>query len=51
MQPMPHGERTDLPEGPIVLDKNPEEIRAEPYNMPAGFEWSYVDISNADQRK
>jgi glycylpeptide N-tetradecanoyltransferase len=48
---MPHGERTDLPEGPIVLDKTSEEIRAEPYNMPAGFEWSDVDISNSDQRK
>jgi hypothetical protein len=48
---MPHGERTYLLEGPIVLDKNPEEILAEPYNMPAGFEWSDVGISNADQRK
>jgi hypothetical protein len=38
-------------EGPIVLGKNPEEIRAELYNMPAGFEWSDVDISNANQRK
>ncbi len=48
---MPHGERTNHSEGAIVADKKPEEVREAPYNMPAGFEWSYVDISNADQRK
>ena len=48
---MPHGERTDLPEGPIVSDKAPEEIRVESYNMPGGFEWSDVDISDEEQRK
>jgi glycylpeptide N-tetradecanoyltransferase len=50
-QPMPHGEQTERPEGPIVPNKNPEEIRAEPYNMPAGFEWSTVDIMDQEQRQ
>ena len=47
---MPHGARTNHPEGPIVPDKPIEEIRQEPYNMPAGFEWSLVDVQNAEQR-
>jgi glycylpeptide N-tetradecanoyltransferase len=50
MQPMAHGEQADRPEGPIVADKPSEEIRAEPYNMPGGFEWSAVDITNQEQR-
>jgi glycylpeptide N-tetradecanoyltransferase len=48
---MPHGERTDLPEGAIVADKKPEEVRAQPYNMPAGFEWSVLDVADGEQRK
>jgi len=48
-QPMAHGEKgNDLPEGPIVADKKPEEIRQEPYNMPPGFEWSTVDITDPE---
>jgi glycylpeptide N-tetradecanoyltransferase len=39
------------PEGPIVPDKKPEEIRAEPYNMPTGFEWSALEINDATQRE
>ena len=39
-QPMAQGEFADRPEGPIVEDKSPEEIRAEPYNMPGGFEFN-----------
>lgn len=51
LQPMAFGETSDLPEGPIVADKKPEEIRAEPYNMPGGFEWSELDITVPDQRQ
>ena len=47
---MPHGERTNHSEGPIVADKKPEEIREAPYNMPAGFEWCIVDIDDGEQR-
>eukprot|EP00980_Cylindrotheca_fusiformis_P015249 scaffold4239_cov80-Cylindrotheca_fusiformis.AAC.6 len=47
---MAHKDRADLPEGPIVPDKKPDEIRKEPYNMPAGFEWSTVDITDPDQK-
>ncbi len=49
-KPMARGEQADRPEGPIVPDKTPEELRAEPYNMPSGFEWSDVDITKQDQR-
>jgi glycylpeptide N-tetradecanoyltransferase len=48
-QPMPHG-GSELPEGAIVPNKPKEELRATPYNMPAGFEWSSVDISLPEQR-
>jgi glycylpeptide N-tetradecanoyltransferase len=48
-QPMPHGE-AQRSEGPIVEDKKPEEIRSEPYNMPGGFEWSDVDVTDKEQR-
>lgn len=44
------GEQAELPEGPIVQDKTKEEIRAVPYNMPNGFEWSTIDIMDPDQR-
>ena len=47
---MPHGERDEHPEGPIIPDKPIEEIRQEPYTMPGGFEWSNVDVHNDDQR-
>lgn len=50
-QPMAHMEQADRPEGPIVPDKTPEEIRSEPYNMPGGFEWSEVDINDKEQRQ
>ena len=46
---MPHGE-AQRAEGPIVEDKSPDEIRSDPYNMPAGFEWSDVDVTNREQR-
>ena len=32
-------------------NKTPEEIRAEPYNMPTGFEWSTLDIIDPNQRQ
>lgn len=47
---MPHGERNEHPEGPIVPDKPTDEIRQEPYAMPSGFEWSNVDILDSEQR-
>jgi len=30
--------------GPIDALKKPEEIRAEPLGLPAGFEWSTIDV-------
>lgn len=49
---MAHGEKgsDEHPEGPIVPDKSPEEIRQEPYNMPPGFEWSTVDVTSPDEK-
>ena len=35
---------------PIVPDKPPSDLRQEPYNMPKGFEWDEVDITDAAQR-
>ena len=40
----------DHPEGPIQPDKQIDDLRQTPYNMPAGFVWSEVDISDHDQR-
>lgn len=48
---MPHGERSELVEGPIQPNKPVDEVRQDPYKMPAGFEWSSVDVNDADQRQ
>lgn len=48
---MAHGSREKYPEGPIVPNKPVEEIRDEPYTMPGGFEWSNVDVKDAEQRE
>ena len=48
---MAQGEQAELPEGPIVPNKTKDEIRAEPYNMPPGFEWSTLDVMDAVQRE
>jgi len=50
-QPMAQGEQAELPEGPIVPNKTKDEIRAEPYNMPPGFEWSTLDVMDPAQRQ
>jgi glycylpeptide N-tetradecanoyltransferase len=47
---MPHGQRDAHAEGPIEPNKPVEEIRDEPYTMPAGFEWSNVNVNDPDQR-
>jgi glycylpeptide N-tetradecanoyltransferase len=47
---MPHAGRTDLPEGPIVPNKPPAEIRQEPFTMPGGFEWSDLNVQDPEQR-
>mmetsp|Transcript_15164 Transcript_15164/g.20019 ORF Transcript_15164/g.20019 Transcript_15164/m.20019 type:complete len:499 (+) Transcript_15164:63-1559(+) len=47
-QPVPH-EEVDINEfGPIEVPVY-DEIRREPYNMPAGFEWSNVDVMDDGQ--
>ena len=35
---------------PIIPDKDPSELRQDPYNMPKGFAWSEVDIADPAQR-
>lgn len=35
---------------PIIPDKDPSDLRATPYNMPKGFEWSEVDVTDPAQR-
>lgn len=49
-QPMPHGSRQEHPEGPILPNQPPEEIRQQPYTMPAGFEWSNVVVTDESDR-
>lgn len=35
---------------PIIPNKPKSEIRQDPYNMPKGFEWNEVDITDPSQR-
>jgi len=44
------GEGSTMQHCPIVPNKPREELRQEPYNMPAGFEWSAIDILDETQR-
>ncbi|KAL7482070.1 hypothetical protein ACHAW6_007762 [Cyclotella cf. meneghiniana] len=34
---------------PIIPNKDKSELRAEPYNMPKGFEWIQVDITHPEE--
>lgn len=34
---------------PLIPNKPKEELRQTPYNMPRGFEWSDIDISNQEE--
>jgi len=46
---LPTTANTNIPEDqhkPIIPDKLPSELRQEPYNMPKGFEWCQVSITN-----
>jgi len=49
-QPMPkfreNYDVNDIKEGPIDKPKTPEDISAEPYKLPASFEWVNCDIEN-----
>lgn len=35
---------------PIIPNKDQSELRQDPYNLPKGFEWCQIDITNPDQR-
>ena len=35
---------------PIVPDRDPSSLRTNPYNMPRGFGWSEVDVTNPAQQ-
>lgn len=35
---------------PILPDKEQSELRQDPYNLPKGFEWCNIDITDSDQR-
>eukprot|EP00624_Nannochloropsis_granulata_P004311 evm.model.NODE_31567_length_81678_cov_30.212677.5 len=43
------GQRED--NGPIESDKTPEDVRQESYNLPAGFMWCEVDMTDAQEAK
>lgn len=38
-------------DGPIESNDPPEEVRKEPYPLPADFEWTQVDIDDSEQLK
>ncbi|PRP88849.1 glycylpeptide N-tetradecanoyltransferase 2 [Planoprotostelium fungivorum] len=44
-QPVLHRGETAEEVGPIDAIKTVDEVRKEPYNLPAGFEWAETDIS------
>mmetsp|Transcript_18645 Transcript_18645/g.26307 ORF Transcript_18645/g.26307 Transcript_18645/m.26307 type:complete len:473 (-) Transcript_18645:86-1504(-) len=50
-QPMMTQKDESLPEGPVQAAKSKEDLRATPYNMPKGYEWSNVDITQETQRQ
>ncbi|KXS18008.1 N-myristoyl transferase [Gonapodya prolifera JEL478] len=54
-QPVPKSKSdlspTTSTEGAIELDKLPDEIRQEPYQLPKEFMWSEVDVGDAGQLK
>ncbi|TXT13266.1 hypothetical protein VHUM_00633 [Vanrija humicola] len=48
-QPVIQDGSTEIKEGPIDPPKTPADVRQEPYALPAGFEWSTVDVKNEGQ--
>ncbi|WOO78026.1 Glycylpeptide N-tetradecanoyltransferase [Vanrija pseudolonga] len=48
-QPVIQNGETMVKEGPIDAPKTPADVRQEPYALPAGFEWSTVDVKNEEQ--
>lgn len=47
-QPVLQSESDDVKEGPIE-HKTVDEVRKEPGALPAGFEWSIIDVKNDAQ--
>lgn len=45
-QPVPKIDEKITTNGPIELDKSPSEIRAEPYSLPAGFQWDTLNLED-----
>ncbi|KAN0061814.1 glycylpeptide N-tetradecanoyltransferase [Thecaphora frezii] len=48
---MKPGDKPLLEQGPIEPNQPPEKVRAEPYPLPADFEWVTVDIDDETQLK
>ncbi len=48
INPTPAGADAE-PEGPIDPPKTVQEVRTEPLKLPDGYEWSTVDVHNAEQ--
>lgn len=46
---MPQQEGSEFLEGPIDPPKTVEEIKKDPIALPAGFEWSVIDVKNEEQ--
>jgi glycylpeptide N-tetradecanoyltransferase len=48
IQPMPHTHK-EVIEGPIEANKPNDELRQEPYTMPAGFEWASLNVDSPEE--
>jgi glycylpeptide N-tetradecanoyltransferase len=51
-QPVPKAYETitlEQYDNPIDIDRKVEEVRDKPYNLPSGFYWADVDITNRDE--
>ncbi|KAG7397434.1 glycylpeptide N-tetradecanoyltransferase [Phytophthora boehmeriae] len=50
-QPVPAINEFPREHGAIDPPKTVEDVRQEPYNMPPGFEWSEIDLTNPQEAK
>lgn len=48
-QPVPKFDEFVAESGPLEDDKDPADIRSEPYSLPAGFRWDTIDVHDDKQ--
>lgn len=50
-QPVPKMTEVVTEHGPLDKDKTPDDVRAEPLALVAGFEWAVIDVKNPKHRE